>query len=250
MGAYFQQLYGEGLHYLGKSRRLKGRIIICPYDHLQLKGEELYYQDKKVHAVLDYYMGNIPLELMILFKMRKVVILNGPISPMISSKLNLALLSEHEESGLFSAEERETIKRYVPWTRKMIRGAATYGGEKVILEDFVLSHREQLVLKPSLGYGGQKVYLGRYTPVSQWKELTETAFQERAWVMQEHIETQRLLFQWGEKGYDECDTAWGMLVFGSRYAGLFMRALPPRYSKGVINVKQGAQVPIVLETGE
>jgi len=70
----------------------------------------------------------------------------------LSSKLNISLLSEHEDSDLFTLEEREIIKTYIPWTRKTVPGLTTYKGEPVRLEDLVTSARERLVLKPSQGY--------------------------------------------------------------------------------------------------
>jgi len=247
MQSYFNRVYLDCLQH---NQPLKGTVIFCRYDQLKVKGQDLYYENKKVHTILDYYLGEIPLELVALFKMRKVLIYNGPAAVILSNKLNLALLSELEDSGLFSAAEKETIKRYIPWTRKMIPGTSTYEGSPINLEAFILSHREQLVLKPAVGYGGEGVVIGSQTPANQWKELVEKSFREKYWVIQEHMKTPRLFFQWGEKGVAACDTTWGILVFGSHYAGVFMRALPPQYSKGVVNVKQGAQVPIVFEVEE
>jgi len=247
MQSYFNRVYLDCLQH---NHRLKGTVIFCRYDQLKVKGQNLYYENKKVHTILDYYLGEIPLEVVALFKMRKVLIYNGPAAVILSNKLNLALLSELEDSGLFTAAERETIKRYIPWTRKMIPGTSTYEGSPINLEDFIISHREHLVLKPAVGYGGEGVVIGSQTPANLWKERVEKSFQEKYWVIQEHMKTPRLYFQWGEKGAVACDTTWGILVFGSHYAGVFMRALPPQYSKGVVNVKQGAQVPIVFEVEE
>ena len=247
MRSYFTRVYLDCLRH---NHRLKGTMIFCRYDQLKVKGQDLYYENKKVYTILDYYLGEVPLEVVALFKMRKVLIYNGPVAVILSNKLNLALLSELEDSGLFTAAERETITRYIPWTRKMIPGTSTYEGKPINLEDFILTYQDQLVLKPAVGYGGEGVAIGNQTPANQWKERVEKSFQEKYWVIQEHMKTPRLFFQWGEKGVAACDTTWGILVFGSHYAGIFMRALPPRYSKGVVNVKQGAQVPIVFEVEE
>ncbi|MGD2088418.1 MAG: hypothetical protein PVH61_19735 [Candidatus Aminicenantes bacterium] len=247
MQAYFTRVY---LDCLRRKHPLKGTVIFCRYDQLKVKDQDLYYEDKKIHTILDYYLGEIPLELVALFKMRKVLIYDGPAAVILSNKLNIALLSELENNSLLNNEEREIIKKYVPWTRKMVRGPGIYQGQTINLEDFILSHQQQLVLKPARGYGGEGVVIGNQTSANQWKEQVEKAFQEKYWVIQEHLHSPRLYFQWGEKGAVPCDTTWGILVFGTRYAGIFMRALPPRYSSGVVNVKQGAQVPIVFEVEE
>ena len=246
------QLYKESLHLLDKDGGLKGKVILCNFDQLSVKEEYAFHKDKRIHMILDFYSGEIPFEFMVLFKMRRVLIYDGPLSTILSSKLNLGLLSEHEDSDLFTIEERETIKKYIPWSRKVKTSVTTYGGEKVNLEDFIIANKDKLVLKPSLGYGGNDVHIGYYTPEEQWKELISKAFEEKEkeWLVQERIETIPLLFQWGEEGFAECDTSLGLQVFGSQYAGIFVRALPPKYSKGVINVHQGAQVPIAFEVDE
>ena len=238
------RVYMETLRQKGRD---KGTILLCRYDQLTMKNDNIYLNDRRVHTILDYYLGQVPLRLMVLFKMRKVLIYDGPAATVLSHKLNVALLSQHEDSGLFTPEERETIKKYVPWTRKVEPGPNMYQGEKIIMEDFIITRRENLVLKPGLDYGGEGVLVGCNTPENHWRQAVEKAFHQKNWAIQEYIPTPRLFFQWGEKGAALCDITWGMLVFGNRYAGLFMRTLPPKLSHGVVNVRQGAEVPIIFE---
>jgi len=226
---------------------LKGRVIFCNFQQLPLKDGYPHYKDKRIHMILDYSFGEIPFDILILFKKRGVLLYDGPIAIILSSKLNLALLSEHEDSELFSPGERETIKKYIPWTRRVTSGTTTYGSEKINLEDFMLSNKDKLVLKPSFGSGGEGVHIGHYLPGDQWQELVFQAFREKTWVVQERIETHPFLFQWGEEGFAQCDTSLGLQVFGSRYAGVFVRTLPGEYGKGVANVAQGGQVVVGFE---
>jgi hypothetical protein len=58
------------------------------------------------------------------------------------------------------------------------------------------------------------------------------------------------LFQTGENGYAGHHAVWGLFVFGSRYAGGFMRVLPEKNAQGVINTHRGAEKTVILEVEE
>jgi hypothetical protein len=168
----------------------------------------------------------------------------------MSNKLNIALMSENQDSDIFTLEERETIKKYIPWTRKVKYGQTTYNNQKIKLEDFILSNREQLVLKPGAGLGGVDVHLGYNTPENQWQQVVERAFRERDWVVQERIDSYPFLYQYGKGGYAEHNVNWGAFLFGTRYGGSWLRILPKADPEGVINVTQGAEVGVLFEVDE
>ena len=71
-------------------------------------------------------------------KKGNLVLCNGPVARIVSNKLNLALLSEHQDTDMFTLEERETIKKHIPWTRKIVD----------VDSAFLLDRREHLVLNP------------------------------------------------------------------------------------------------------
>jgi len=245
-GKYANRVYKDCL----QRNRLKGDVIFCTSDELDMTGEYLYHKDKKVHALYDFCFGDVPAELLPFFKKGNVLILNGPVGGLMSNKLKLALLSEHEDSDLFTPGEKETIKKYIPWTRKVVDGITTYGGEKIKLKDFLLSHREKLVLKPARGMGGENVHVGHYIPESQWETLVSEALLGEPWVAQERIEFPPFLLQWGENGCTEHDIAWGVFVLGNRYGGVLLRGLPRQNSNGIINTRQGAWSSLVFEVDE
>ena len=246
----FSRQYINALQFNSKTKRLKGEIMFSCLDQLDIVGNSLYFRGKKINTLVHGYTGDIPLQILSLFKMRKLLIYNGAITPIVSNKFNISLLSEHEDSDLFTPAERETIKKYVPWTRKVIEGVTTYREEKINLENFILSNKDKLVLKPAMGYGGEGVYVGYFTPQEQWEVLSRNAFQQNFWVVQECVECRPLLFQWGENGCVEFDATWGMMVFGQKYGGVLLRVLPREKTRGVINVHQGAEVPVVFEVEE
>jgi hypothetical protein len=243
-----QNLYRDILQQ--KRAHLKGNLFICGFDVLKVVDQCLFCGDQQIDILVELSNGSVPFTFLMAVKKGNLMLYNGPVTQLMSNKLNIALLSEHENSDLFTPKERKVIKTYIPWTRKVIPGDNTYGTEKIKLEDFLLSHREKLVLKPAEGLGGEDVYVGRFTSPELWKQKIEQALKEKKWVIQEHIQGQNFLYQIGENGYAAHQTIWGLFVFGSRYAGGFVRILPENHGKGVINSTQGAEESIILEIQE
>ena len=234
-----------------KAPRVNGNVIFCLLEEIEKRDEYLYCHGKRIHALLDNLRGEeIPFEFLEVLKKEKVLIYNGAVSRVLSSKLNIAILSEHEDSELYSLEEREAIKKYVPWTRKTDPRTTTYKGEEIDLEHFVKTHKDLLVLKPSQGYGGKGIQVGGNTAPDQWQEVVGQAFREGTWVVQERVAIPPLLFQYGENGCAEHESVWGFYVFGSRYGGTWLRVLPTQSSDGIVNAHKGAKMPIVIEMDE
>ena len=269
---YFNSLLNTLLNV--KKSCLKGKVFICDYLSLEVTGEDVFFQGNKIHCILEWCQGFVPDRILDIFKRGKILICNGAIAFLLSTKLNLALLSENKDSGLFSPGDRATIETYIPWTRRIIRGETDYEGMKVKLEEFIISNRENLVLKPLLGTGGKDIYVGRYTPKEEWQKVVETAFlnnnwrdiipehpltekkwyqfSERAlsvkgWIVQEYIESSKYLYQWGESGCAEHHAVWGFFIFGDLYAGGWVRLLPTSNKSGIINCHQGARVSVIFE---
>ena len=247
-GVYLKNLYQTVLQQ--QSTNLTGDLIICGFDVLKLVNDSLFYRNKKIHILIEMNNGKIPFIFMLAAEKRNLMICNGPISQIMSNKLNVALLSEHENSNLFSADEREVIKIYIPWTRKVIPGDTTFGNERIKLEEFMLSNRETLILKSSEGLGGYEVYPGRRISQEEWTLYVKKALRERKWIVQEYIPSSPYMYQTGGNGCCEHNAVWGFFVFGSRYAGGFVRILPENNSSGVINSHQGAEESIILEIRE
>lgn len=240
---YLRQLYNEKL----SATALTGNLFICDYQHLECTGNMVYLKGKRIHALIELFHGLVKPGVIRAYNAGNIRILNGPITGLLVNKLNLALLSEHEESHLFSSEEKETIKKYIPWTRKIIPGETVFKGEKIRMENFLISNKDQLVIKPSIGLGGQRVYIGQDTFRKQWEDLVNTALRKKHFLVQELVEAPRGLYQLGEDGCAHHDTVWGVWILGSRYGASFVRALPGENSRRVVNGAQGAEISIVFE---
>ncbi|UCH95168.1 MAG: hypothetical protein JSV88_33670 [Candidatus Aminicenantes bacterium] len=233
-----------------KNKDVIGEVVFCGLNQLQVPENKVMLEDKPIHMMIQRFTGHVPLELMKVVKDGNLIIFNGQVSLLLTNKLNLALLSQHQDSDVFSPEEKEIIREHIPWTRKIIPGETTYGREKVNLENFILSNREQLVMKPGEGYGGHDVIVGFNTPAAQWKQQLEQVLSEKNWVVQEYVPSFPYLYQAGDEGCAAHHAVWGLFVFGCRYAGGFVRILPEKGNKGVINSHQGAEESIILEVDE
>ncbi len=247
--SYLNVLYKDSLQRAAET--LTGSLIVCNLHHLHLVDDCLFYKDKKIHGVTETCHGVVSPEVMAAFKTGNIRLINGPITDILSSKLNLALLSDYQTTGVFTAWERKIIDAYVPWTRKIKPGSTIYGAKKINdLEHFIRSHREILVLKPAQGYGGKGVCVGNKVSQELWEKNVDTAFQAKDWVVQELVESSTGVYQSGEKGCDYHDMVWGFFIFGSRYTGAWVRVMPQESNKGVINCHQGATVSVIFETDE
>jgi hypothetical protein len=88
---------------------------------------------------------------------------------------------------LFTADEIASLRRHVPWTRKLTEGFTTYRDRKVDLIDFAAAHKEQLVLKPNGDYGGKGVTLGWESDDEKWRQAIDDAL-GASFVIQERVE--------------------------------------------------------------
>ena len=246
---YLEMIFKEILR--NQNKGLKGSAITCDYHHLSFIDNYIFYKENRIHALVELYLGYVSNEVMRAFKAGNIRLINGPISFLLSNKLNLALLSDPAATGVFTTEEKKIIHDYIPWTRKITPGNTTYRNEKIAnLEQFLLTNREKLVIKPSAGLGGKGICIGAKSPVQEWEQAVKIAIKEKNWLVQELVESAPGLYQAGENGYDVHDMVWGFFIFGDRYCGAWNRVMPQKGSKGVINCHQGATVSIVFEVDD
>jgi hypothetical protein len=248
--SYLSQSYRDVLG--AKNRHLQGQIIFCEYHQLNTSSNGVYYEGKnvRVHILIELYAGMVMPDVLEHFKQGNILLYNGPITRLLSSKLNLALLSEHKNSAIFSEEERKIIQAHIPWNRKIDAIDTTYKGTKIRLDNFILSNKDKLVIKPSEGSSGMGVYMGKKVTTAQWQEAVIRAISQKNWLVQEYIESLPYLFQEGEIGCLEHNVVWGGFLFGDEYLGGWVRLLPVEDEKGIISAKRGAEESVVFEVEE
>lgn len=189
---------------------------------------------------------------------RAVCVCNALSCKIAHKKAFFAVLTDERHAPLFSENEREIIRRHIPWTRMVREGTTNRDGAPIDLVAYLRQHRERFVLKPNDEYGGSGVTLGWETSVSAWDDTLTRALAEaeRGWVAQERIDVRRELFPVSEpagaadgaSGADAAHTIverdmlvdFAPYLFRGRLAGFLTRLS----ATGLANVTSGGgQVP-------
>jgi uncharacterized circularly permuted ATP-grasp superfamily protein len=147
---------------------------------------------------------------------------------------------------LFTENERNLIKKHIPWTRKLIDKKTHYKDENCSLKSVVLENQSRFVLKRSLGSSGVDVFIGSKVSSEIWREKVALALKEETWIVQEHVKSQEYWYETYKNDAALHELVLGLFVFGNTYAGGFARILPSGNEYGVINAKLGANVSSLL----
>lgn len=108
---------------------------------------------------------------------RAVCMVNPFRCKILHKKASLAVLDDERHEHMFSVDEREAIRAFVPWTRIVEERRTMYQGEEVDLIAFMQQQREWLVLKPNDDYGGAGIVLGWTVDDSAWEAAISRALQ-------------------------------------------------------------------------
>lgn len=168
----------------------------------------------------------------------KVRIFSPMDAELYGSKGALALLSDEANRGLFSAEELDCLDRLLPWTRMVRPGPVTVDGRSVPLEEYAISAREELILKPVMLHGGAGVTPGWQTEPDEWAVLVADSMGQDS-VLQRRIYPHTELFP-SDDGPVEHLLVWGAFLGARGYAGMYLRGRPAQGGVAVLNVATGA----------
>jgi len=135
----------DDLTYSRGTLRARGKAINLVYRRV-LTSEVLAKDDVSRPLVRAYLEG-------------AVTVVNSFRAKLLHKKMSLALLSDDRYAALYTVPQRAAIAKHIPWTRKIREGHTTYAGKVVDLGDFVIAHRDRLVLKPKDEYGCKGVIL-------------------------------------------------------------------------------------------
>ena len=163
-------------------------------------------------------------------------------------KAFFAVLTNEQNVGHFSPEERELIQRHVPWTRVVADVKTQHGDNAIELLKFVRKNQKSLVMKPSDEYGGKGVTLGWEVEKKEWDKAIEQALksgkQEGCWIVQERISMRRGVFPYIGKGnkveFKDMLVDFAPYLFRGKVAGYLTRLS----STSLANVTSGGgQIP-------
>jgi hypothetical protein len=166
-------------------------------------------------------------------------------------KAFFAVLTDEQNGALFSHDERELIKKHIPWTRVVADVKTAHYGSPIELLSFIRKERQNLVLKPSDEYGGTGVTLGWETDEAAWDTTVERAVSgvqakssNGCWVVQERIPIRREVFPYitGKRKVEFRDMLvdFAPYLFRGKLCGFLTRLS----ATGLANVTSGGgQVP-------
>ncbi len=166
-------------------------------------------------------------------------------------KAFFALLTSEQNAALFSQDEKDLIRRHIPWTRVVSDVRTTHYEETIDLLAFIRKNRDTLVLKPSDEYGGTGVTLGWETGEKAWDATIEKGIaaaqaggEAGCWIVQERIPIRREVFPYitknGSVEFKDMLVDFAPYLFGGKLCGFLTRLS----ATGLANVTSGGgQVP-------
>jgi len=227
--------------------------LIADPRQLEWDGKSLVAQEKKIDLVYRRVLINDivarPAECAALvnaYAANAVCVANNFRCKIPHVKAFFAVLTDEQNGALFSYDERELIKRHIPWTRIVADQKTAHYGRPIELLSFLRKERQNLVLKPSDEYGGAGVTLGWETDEDNWDAAIERALTAKngVWIAQERIPVRRELFPYiadvGKVDYREMLVDFAPYLFRGKLCGFLTRLS----ATGLANVTSGGgQVP-------
>lgn len=116
-----------------------------------------------------------------------VCVVNSFRSELSEKKAIFDLLTDDSVTANFPAAERKAIRDFVPWTRVVAAAKTTWRDEVVDLPEFILSHREKLVLRPNDDGEDSQSFRGAELDGAGWERALRTAVRG-GYVVQEVVE--------------------------------------------------------------
>ncbi len=231
---YFHDRHGiTMLHADPAELRQRGDLILYGDERV-----DLAYRDYGVLDLLDLEAEGVDVRPMrTLFARNRMI---SSIAAELDQKSCWEVFTDPEVAQrYFSPEERQVIRRHVPWTRIVSdRRSTDPTGERIELLEYLRRERETLVLKPNRSYGGEGVTVGPSVDSSEWDSVVAAALADPdRWVAQQLATLPVQEFPvLGEDGRIHVEPYYVVMGFvPSRYGvGLVARAS----QKQVVNVAQ------------
>jgi uncharacterized circularly permuted ATP-grasp superfamily protein len=231
-GSRFSAGTGRGLYAKGERIDLVYRRVLI---------NDILARETECRALLDGYRS------------RTVCVANSLRCKIPHKKAFFAVLTGERYRALFSQEEREMIRRHVPWTTMVEEGRVSADGQSVDLIAHLRANRDRFVIKPNDEYGGTGVTLGWETSEADWDAAIARAIAERdpstslgagrGWVAQQRIAVRREIFPVCDAGAmspRDMLVDFAPYIFGGKLAGYLTRLS----ATGLANVTSGGgQVP-------
>ena len=221
-------------------------VVVDPHA-FELRGETLYADGTAVNLI---YRRAIIRELhekreepgvrdfLEAYRRGLVCVVNPFRAKVSGSKACLALLSDARFDRLFNAEQNAVRRAHVPWTRVLRDDTVDFDGSRFDLFELARKSREIFVIKPTSGYGGRDVMIGRETEPGAWDDRLDHAAEHPVeWTLQAYVDIPEEEFPVMDPDlvFEPRKVNLNPYLFGGRYAGSFVRLS----TNSVINVSVG-----------
>ena len=167
-------------------------IVVDPR-HAEFRGGQLTFDGAPVDLIYKRVLiselverGGVDHPVVRAVRTRAVCMVNPFACKILHKKASLAVVSDERNQSLFTPQEQDVITANVPWTRVVEERRTTHDGASVDLVDFIIEHKDHLVLKPNDEYGGKGIVLGWEVAEAAWAEALRTALQE-PYIVQERV---------------------------------------------------------------
>ena len=225
----------------------------CHIGELEVRGGRVWLAGRAVDIVarmfmLDYLLEPGAAELMdpvLGAAERGEVAMYTPLdSELYGSKAALAMLSDDRNRHLFTSGELASLDAIMPWTRQVRPGPVTLeDGQVVDLLDYAIGHPGDLVLKPTLRYGGLEVLPGwdPATSAEMWRDQLTKAL-GGPYVIQRRIRPVPELFPGDGGEPTRWIAVWGVYGGVRGFGGIFTRGCAVESGLAVLNLHGGAHI--------
>jgi uncharacterized circularly permuted ATP-grasp superfamily protein len=154
----------------------------CEYQNgkLTANGFEIHLVYKRVLISELVERGDLGLQHPVVRAVRDnaVCMVNPFACKILHKKASLAVLTDERNEHLFTADEWNAVRRFVPWTRVLQERKTTYEDATVDLMPFLAQHKDEFVVKPNDEYGGKGVVLGWMVSQSEWEKILQERLNE------------------------------------------------------------------------
>lgn len=207
-------------------------LIADPRD-LIYKDGRLEYEGTAIDLVYKRILTNDCIEkpsetkaLVDAYREHNICMVNSFRAKLVHKKSIFAVLTHEMNRELFTREEISVISKHIPWTRMIQDEKTIYNGREIDLVNYVVSHKDQFVIKPNDEYGGKGVCLGKESSQDHWNRQIQDALNGEPTVVQEVVLIPRVAFPVAENGkikYADMVVDMDPYVFGAKVEGVLTR---------------------------
>ncbi|MCD4748636.1 MAG: hypothetical protein K8R59_04605 [Thermoanaerobaculales bacterium] len=171
-----------------------------------------------------------------------VAVVNPFCTKRVDSKNIMVLFKDESYEEVFPAdlrEDLETVRRIIPWTKKVKDRLVLKDGREVDAGPFLVAEKDSLVIKHANAYSSSAVFIGEDISVPEWRDIVDESL-KGDWVVQEKIELPEMDMEYWE---DEqlktarCIYNVNPYIYDGRFGGFLNRASTDKltsFTKGEI----------------